>query len=127
MNEASVIVERWGQFFNEGNADALAGLYAPGATIWGTLAQSLTTSAEDIRSYFVEAARAGLRVKLGEHVASEISETCAVDAGQYEFSRNADGQTMSFPARYSFVLVKQNGAWMIAHQHSSMLPKPAGG
>jgi hypothetical protein len=33
MNEAYVIVERWGQFFNEGNADAIAGLYAPGATI----------------------------------------------------------------------------------------------
>ena len=127
MNEASVIVERWGQFFNEGNADAIAGLYAPGATIWGTLAPSPTTTPKDIRTYFVEAARAGLRVKLGEHVASEISETCAVDAGQYEFSRNADGQTMSFPARYSFVLVKQNGACMIAHQHSSMLPKTAGG
>ena len=31
-----------------------------------------------------------------------------------------------FP-RYSFVLVKLNGAWMIAHQHSSFLPKPIGG
>ncbi len=127
MNEAYVIVERWAQFFNEGNADAIAGLYAPEATIWGTLAQSLTTSPEDIRTYFVEAARAGLRVKLQEHVSSAISETCAVDAGQYEFSRNVDGQTTSFPARYSFVLVKQNGAWMIAHQHSSLLPKPIGG
>jgi uncharacterized protein (TIGR02246 family) len=127
MNEAYVIVERWAQSFNEGNADAIAGLYAPGATIWGTLAQKLTISPKDIRTYFIEAARAGLRVKLEEHVSSVISETCAVDAGQYEFSRTTDGQTTSFPARYSFVLVKQNGAWMIAHQHSSILPKPIGG
>jgi hypothetical protein len=26
--------------------------------------------------------------------------------------------------RYSFVLAKQNGSWLIAHQHSSLLPKP---
>jgi hypothetical protein len=73
----------------------------------------------------MEAARAGLRVRLQPHVLSPTSETCAIDAGHYEFTRTADGQT--FPARYSFVLVKLNGAWMIAHQRSSFLPKPIGG
>jgi uncharacterized protein (TIGR02246 family) len=125
MIEAYAVVQRWGQTFNEGDADAVAGLYAPDATIWGTLAQYLTTSPADIRTYFFEAARSGLRVKLGPHVLSPISETCAIDAGHYEFTRTADGPT--FPARYSFFLVKQNGAWMIAHQHSSFLPKPSGG
>jgi uncharacterized protein (TIGR02246 family) len=127
MNEAYVIVERWGQFFNEGNADGIASLYAPGATIWGTLGQSLTISADDIRRYFIEAARAGLKVKLADHVLSAVSDTCVVDAGQYDFARTADGQATIFPARYSFVLVKQNDGWLIAHQHSSFLPKPAGG
>jgi hypothetical protein len=59
---------------------------------------------------------------LGEHLSSLISETCAIDAGHYEFSRNVDGPTAVFPGRYSFVLVKQNGAWLIAH-----LPKPISG
>jgi uncharacterized protein (TIGR02246 family) len=127
MIEAYAVVQRWGQAFSAGDAGAVASLYAPGATIWGTLAQQLTTSAEDITTYFIEAARAGLKVKLGEHVSLLISETCAVDAGDYEFSRMTDGRTAIFPGRYSFVLVKQNGAWMIAHQHSSILPKPAGG
>jgi|ERR1700676_3299347 len=126
MSKAYVTVERWAQSFNEGNSDAVAGLYAPEATIWGTLGQSLTTSAGHIRDYFIEAARAGLRVKLGAHVSSPISETCAIDTGQYDFSRTAVGQTTIFPARYSFVLVKQGGAWMIAHQHSSIVPKPMG-
>jgi uncharacterized protein (TIGR02246 family) len=124
MNEAYAILERWGQAFNTGNADAVASLYAPGATIWGTLVQHLTTSPADIRTYFFEAAQSGLRVKLGPHVLSPISETCAIDAGHYEFTRTADGQ--KFPARYSFFLVKQNGEWMIAHQHSSIVPKPIG-
>jgi uncharacterized protein (TIGR02246 family) len=125
MTEAYAVVERWAQTFNEGDADATAALYAPGATIWGTLGKYLTTSPADIRTYFVGAARAGLKVRLQAHVLSPTSETCAIDAGHYEFTRTADGQT--FPARYSFVLVKLNGAWMIAHQHSSLLPKPIGG
>jgi uncharacterized protein (TIGR02246 family) len=127
MNEAYAVVQRWAETFNAGEPDAVAALYAPDATIWGTLAQKLTTRPADIRSYFIESARAGLKVKLGEHAASLIFETCAVDAGDYQFARRTDGQTALFPARYSFVLVKQNGGWMIAHQHSSFLPKPIGG
>jgi hypothetical protein len=57
-------------------------------------------------------------------VLSPISETCVIDAGHCEFTRGPAGQT--FPARYSFFLVKQNGKWMIAHQHSSIMPKPIG-
>jgi hypothetical protein len=70
MSEAYTILERWGQAFNTGDADAVASLYAPGATIWGTLTQYLTTSPADIRTYFFEAARSRLRVKLGPHVLS---------------------------------------------------------
>jgi hypothetical protein len=58
MTEAYAVVERWGETFNEGDADAVARLYAPAATIWGTLGQHLTTSPADIRTYFIEAARA---------------------------------------------------------------------
>jgi hypothetical protein len=72
MNEAYAVLERWGQAFNTGDADAVASLYAPGATIWGTLAQYLTTSPADIRTYFFEAARSRLRVELGPHVLSRF-------------------------------------------------------
>jgi uncharacterized protein (TIGR02246 family) len=122
MNEAYAVVQRWAKAFNAGEPDAVAALYAPDATIWGTLAQTLTTQPADIRSYFSEAARAGLRVKLGPYVLSPLSEICAVIAGHYELSRGSDAQV--FPARYSFVVVAQNGTWMIAHHHSSFMPKP---
>jgi uncharacterized protein (TIGR02246 family) len=126
MSEAYAVVQRWAETFNAGEPDAVAALYAPDATIWGTLGQKLTTGLTDITTYFAEAARAGLKVKLGEHVLSPLSQISAVDAGEYEFTRTVDAQTALLPARYSFVLVKQSGVWMIAHQHSSFLPKPIG-
>jgi len=86
----------------------------------------LITSDEEIKGYFAGATRAGLRVKLGEHVCSLISETSAIDTGYYPFSRTGAGEASNFPARHTFLLVKQNSAWLIAHQHSSMLPKPGG-
>jgi uncharacterized protein (TIGR02246 family) len=126
MNEACAVIERWAETFNAGEPDAVAALYAPDATLWGTLGHYLTTKPADITTYFFEAAQAGLRVKLRPYVLSPISETCVIAAGHYDFTRTADGKATTFPARYSFVLVKQNGEWIIAHQHSSFLPKPIG-
>ena len=126
MAEAYATLERWARGFNDGDASAVAALYAPDAVIWGTLAQTLTTTPQDIETYFVQAARAGLKTTLGQHVASRISDACVVDAGHYDFTRVADGQAVVIPARYSFVLVQRDGAWMITHHHSSILPKPIG-
>jgi uncharacterized protein (TIGR02246 family) len=126
MEQAYSVVEDWARAFNQGASGAVAALYAPGATVWGTLAKALTTSPPAIEAYFTEAARAGMRVTLGEHVSSRLSDVCVIDAGHYELTRTADGQTTNFAARYSFVLEKRDGAWMIAHHHSSTQPKPLG-
>jgi hypothetical protein len=126
MQELHAVVERWAQKFNDGNAEAIARLHSRGSTIWGTPAQRLITSDEEIKGYFAGAARAGLRVKLGEHVSSLISETSAIDTGYCEFSRTAHGQASIFPARYTFLPVKQNSAWLLPISIHSMLPKPGG-
>lgn len=123
MDEAYAVVKRWEAAFNAGDADAVTALYAPSATLWGTLAQEMTISIADLRSYFQQAIRSGLKVGLGEHVLRPMTETGAIDCGHYEFSRTVDGKATAFPARYSFVLAQHNGAWAIAHQHSSFMPR----
>jgi uncharacterized protein (TIGR02246 family) len=125
VDDPYAIVKHWEAAFNAGDADALTALYAPSATLWGTLAQDMTASAADIRSYFQQATRSGLKVRLGAHLLQLIGGNGAIDCGHYELSRAVDGQTVAFPARYSFVLTRQNDAWAIAHQHSSFLPTPA--
>jgi len=124
VDDPYAIVKHWEAAFNAGDADAVTALYAPSATLWGTLAQEVTASTADIRSYFQQATRSGLKVRLGAHLLRLVGGSDAVDCGHYEFSRAVDGQTMFLPARYSFVLTRQNDAWAIAHQHSSFMPKP---
>lgn len=122
--DAYVAVERWSKALNDGTADDTAATYSPDASLWGTMATGLTTSPEAVKKYF--AAGAGVvKVKLGEHSSLQLSDTVIVDAGQYEFSRTKDGQTSTFPARYTFVLSKQGDKWVIVHHHSSLMPKPA--
>jgi uncharacterized protein (TIGR02246 family) len=117
-------VERWSKALNEGTAEDTAATYSPDASLWGTVATALTTSPEAVKKYF--SAGAGIvKVKLGEHTALQLSDAVVVDAGQYEFSRVRDGQTITSPARYTFVLSKQGDTWIIAHHHSSFMPKPA--
>jgi uncharacterized protein (TIGR02246 family) len=124
MREAYGVVERWADNFNAGDVAAITALYAPQATIWGTLGQYLTTQPAEIRTYFDDAFRAALKVKLQPFVIHAFGEQGVIVAGHYEFSRIADSEATTFPARYSFVLVRSDGAWLIAHHHSSLAPKP---
>jgi hypothetical protein len=45
----------------------------------------------------------------------------AEDSGVYEFTMGANGSKVL--ARYSFVYVKEDGEWKIAHHHSSAMPE----
>jgi hypothetical protein len=124
MRELHAVVEQWAQNFNEGNAEAIRATLFAGSTIWGTLAQRLITSDEKIKGCFAGAARAGLRVKLREACLLAAFRNLHYRYGALRIL--ADRARRGIPARHTFLLVKQNSAWLIAHQHSSMLPKPAG-
>jgi hypothetical protein len=44
--------------------------------------------------------------------------------GFYQFTVHVNGQAVVIPARFTMALVRRNGAWLILHHHSSVLPKP---
>ncbi len=122
MTEAYATIERWAMHFNAGESEAVTRLYTPYAALWGTLSQNITASAGDMQAYFIAAARLKLTVRLGTYVALSPAEDIAAITGHYDLSRTRDGCVTLFPARYSFVLVKQNGTWLIAQHHSSLKP-----
>jgi hypothetical protein len=98
-------------------------MYTNDALVLGTLSPGMTSKPDDLRAYF-KAAAAKLQVKLGDHSAVALAEDAVAIAGFYDFSRPAaDGQPVFVRARFSFVMVKKDGIWKIAHQHSSVRPK----
>ena len=72
MRDPYEAVREWERAFNSGVGDAVARLYTPEAVLWGTLAKELTTSRHDIRAYFIDAALAGLKVKLRDHTLQTV-------------------------------------------------------
>ncbi len=122
MNEAYTTVERWAAHFNAGNSAAIARLYTPDAVLWGTLSHQITDTADDMLAYFIGAAELELTVSLGDFKTQSPVSGIAVISGHYDLFRLLDGRKRLFPARYSFVLVKQQGEWLIAQHHSSLKP-----
>lgn len=101
-----------------------AAVYAPDARLWGTAARTQTVGRDAILTYF-NAGRQNLQsrmVVVGEHAIQRFGDT-AVASGHYEFrNTRIDGSSTVRPARFSMTIVNQNGRWMIANHHSSLLP-----
>jgi uncharacterized protein (TIGR02246 family) len=117
-------VERWSAAFNSGDVEQIVRMYTDDALVFGTLSPGMISKPDDLRAYFKAAAAAKLQVKLGDHSAVALAKDAVAIAGFYDFSRSAaDGQPVFVPARFSFVMVKKDGIWKIAHHQSSVRPK----
>jgi uncharacterized protein (TIGR02246 family) len=101
-------------------------LYAEDAILWGTISSKRRDDPNAIRDYFVNAYKAlpGLTVTFEDPSIRVYGGDTAINTGYYTFSFEKDGATQSLPARYSFTLVKRDGAWQIVDHHSSALPQP---
>jgi len=121
--DAYASIERWSEAFNSGDVEQIVRMYTNDALVLGTLSPGMTTKSDDLRAYFKAAAAAKLQVRLGDHSAVALGEDAVVIAGFYDFSAPAGGHPVVVPARFSFVMVKKDGIWKIAHHHSSVRPK----
>lgn len=125
-DDATAVLATWEKDFNAGDVSAITALYAPDATVFGTLSPALTSGTDGIKSYFTGTAKSRIQVKLGGNpVVTKLNDRAFILSGIYEFSgTRADGQSFTAPARYSFVVASIEGGWRIMHQHSSPQPKP---
>lgn len=83
--EVRAATQAWADGFNECSAQKLAALYAPDATLWGTVSQSLITTPDAVRRYFDYACAAfnpPLKVSFGEQALRIYGDT-AVSSGTY--------------------------------------------
>jgi uncharacterized protein (TIGR02246 family) len=115
----------WGRALGEDDPEKVLTFYADDAVLWGTLSPTVRSDRAALRDYFVTAFKVlpGLKVTFGDQLI-RVYGNAAVNTGYYTFSYIRDGETKSFPARYSFTYVKNGERWMIVDHHSSAMPSP---
>jgi uncharacterized protein (TIGR02246 family) len=123
--DVAVATITWAQTLGQNDPDRIVLLYATDGVLWGTLSPTVRSDRAALRDYFVTAFKVlpGLRVTFGEQLIRVYGDT-AVNTGSYTFSYVKDGETKTFPARYSFTFVKYGGNWIIVDHHSSAMPAP---
>lgn len=119
--DAYAAIEQWVSAYNAGDVDRILGAYTSDATLLPSSSPSLVT---DLRAYFERALKAKVQIRLGEGKPTTIGENAVVWTGFYDFSGSRpEGQPFVIPGRFTFVVVKRDGNWKIAHHHSSNRPK----
>jgi uncharacterized protein (TIGR02246 family) len=118
--EANAVIDQWSVTYSANDRDALVGLYAPDAILLGTTSPVISEGTEGIRKYFQELPGSGRKNTIVERRTIVLSETSVVGTGFYNFARATENDTPR-PSRFTMVVTKRDGRWMIAHHHSSPL------
>jgi uncharacterized protein (TIGR02246 family) len=122
---AAAALQAWVEAFNSRDPKRIVARYAPDAVLWGTTATTIATTPEQIWSYFKDAGqRPSTRVTIDSSHARAFGDIAAI-SGAYTFADVKDGVASNVrPARYTIVLQKIDGAWLIVDHHSSRVPQP---
>lgn len=118
--EANAVIDHWSATYSANDRDALVGLYAPDAILLGTTSPVISEGTEGIRKYFQDLQGSGRKNTIVERRTIVLSETSVVATGFYNFARATENDTPR-PSRFTMVIVKRDGQWVIAHHHSSPL------
>lgn len=121
------VVQDWASAHSEGNGARATVLYTPDARVWSVAAPREWVGHDDIGHYLTVVALGA--AKPAFHIASyslqSLGEGVVVANGHCAVEREHwDGSMGREDCRFSLTLVQDNtGAWRIAGQHSSALPR----
>lgn len=116
--DANAVIDRWSATYSANDRDALVGLYTPDAILLGTTSPIVSKGADGLRTYFEALPGSGRKNAITERYTIVLNDDAVVGTGFYTFTRAADNDTPR-PSRFTMLVVKRDGKWMIAHHHSS--------
>jgi uncharacterized protein (TIGR02246 family) len=122
--DANAVIDRWAAAFTANDADAVVRLYAPNAILLGTVSPDIASDPSAFRNYFARLPGSGNKVVIGERRTVILGDDAVLGTGFYDFTLVREGKPVSSPARFTIVVVKREGQWLIVHHHSSARPKP---
>jgi uncharacterized protein (TIGR02246 family) len=124
--EANAALDAFSAAYSANDVEKLVQLYAPDAILLGTNSPVISTGRDAVRAYFTNLKLAGSGNKnvIQDRKTIVVNDNSVVVTGFYEFTRMKDRQPVPAPARFTVLLTKQGGQWLIAHQHSSPRAAP---
>ncbi len=124
--EANAALDRFSAAYTANDVEALVALYAPNAILLGTNSAIISEGRDAVRTYFtnLNLAGSGNKNEIQERRTIVINDNAVVVTGFYEFTRMAEGKPVAGPARFTVLLTKVDGKWLIGHQHSSPRAMP---
>jgi len=121
--DVAAATDAWRAAIDARDPQAVSSLYDPQALLYATF-QTRLDSPKKILSYFKHLTeKPELKVKFHRQDIRVFDGDAAINSGLYVFSYSEDGRTVSVPARYTFVYVKDGGDWKIINHHSSVDPE----
>jgi uncharacterized protein (TIGR02246 family) len=122
--EANSVVDRWSAAYSSNDPEAVVKNYRPDAILLGTVSPVLSQGTDAIRTYFSAIKGSGNKNTIGERHTLVLNDNAVLVTGFYEFTRMTEGKPVPSPSRFTMLLIKHDGEWLIAHHHSSPRVQP---
>ncbi len=123
--DAAAVVTRWVDFVNAADVESVCGLYNEGAVLLPTFSPHALITPEQRRNYFISlVSRDGLQVSLHEKTlrVCGMAEAIKIASGIYRFCFDVDEESLTFEARFSYVM-DLSREQPIRQHHSSQVPR----
>jgi uncharacterized protein (TIGR02246 family) len=119
--DANAALDRFSAAYSANDIDALVQLYAQNAVLLGTNSPIISEGRDAVRAYFtnLKLAGSGNKNQIQDRRTIVVNDNAVVVTGFYEFTRMSEGKPVPGPARFTVLLTKVDGQWLIRHQHSS--------
>jgi uncharacterized protein (TIGR02246 family) len=122
-NATKTLFDQFNAAWATKNPDAVTDLFSKDAVLLATVSNTPRTDRAGIRDYFVSFLKGS---PVGTLDTSNVREGCNmlsnVGTWTVALTNQNSGVRNNVKARYSFIYKYEDGAWKIAHLHSSMMP-----
>jgi uncharacterized protein (TIGR02246 family) len=122
--EAKAVIDRWSAAYSSNDPEAVVKNYRPDAILLGTVSPVISQGTEAIRTYFSPLKGSGNKNAIGERHTLVLNDNAVLVTGFYEFTRMKEGKPIPGPSRFTMLIIKHDGEWLIAHHHSSPRVQP---
>ncbi|MBM4339778.1 MAG: SgcJ/EcaC family oxidoreductase [Deltaproteobacteria bacterium] len=122
--DTAQMAEQWFKYFYEGNAEAIANLYARDASFWGFLSPFRVEGRDAIRAFYAGTFKMfPIRVVVKRYFYNQVYDSTVVR--NYYFTMtlgDSKGNVKSYHARANIVYMVVDGQRVIVTHHTSLLP-----